>query len=71
MISVIIPTYNRAHLLPITLQSVLAQTYNDYEIIVIDDGSKDNTAQIMTKYPKVKYIGTARIVELPKLVIPA
>lgn len=56
MISVIIPTYNRAHLLPITLQSVLAQTYTDYEIIVIDDGSTDDTAQVMTKYPKVKYI---------------
>jgi len=42
-VSVIIPTYNRAHLLNQALDSVAAQTFRDYEIIVIDDGSNDQT----------------------------
>ena len=39
-VSVIIPTYNRAHLVGRTIQSVLNQTYQDFEIIVADDGFK-------------------------------
>ena len=38
-VSIIIPTYNRAHLIGLTLQSVHRQTYTDYEIVVVDDGS--------------------------------
>ena len=37
--SIIIPTYNRAHLLKIAVDSVLAQTFTDYELIIVDDGS--------------------------------
>lgn len=49
-VSVIIPTFNRRDHLPIALDSVLAQTYRDYEIIVIDDGSSDDTREILTPY---------------------
>jgi glycosyltransferase involved in cell wall biosynthesis len=56
-ISVIIPTYNRRESLCNALDSVLRQTYMPDEIIVIDDGSSDNTENMMAnKYPDVRYI---------------
>ncbi len=59
-ISVIIPTYNRAHSLPRAIKSVLMQTYKDFELIIVDDGSTDNTYEIVNKYiekdDRVKYI---------------
>ena len=56
-VSVVIPTYNRARLLAEALDSVLQQTCPPAEIIVIDDGSKDDTAQAMVPYGgKVRYV---------------
>ncbi len=56
-VSVIIPAYNGARFLPEAIESVLAQTYKDYEIIVVDDGSTDNTKEILKPYfDKIKYI---------------
>jgi glycosyltransferase involved in cell wall biosynthesis len=46
--SIIIPVYNRAHMLVSTLQSVKEQTFADWECIVVDDGSTDNTNEVMT-----------------------
>ena len=56
-VSVIIPTYNSANSIGDAIDSVLAQTYKDYEIIVIDDGSTDNTMSLLGKYGnKIQYI---------------
>jgi glycosyltransferase involved in cell wall biosynthesis len=49
-ISVIIPTYNRCWILKEALDSVLSQEYNDFEIIVVDDGSNDATAALLSFY---------------------
>jgi glycosyltransferase involved in cell wall biosynthesis len=46
--SIVIPAYNRAELLKETIASVRAQTFNDWEIIVVDDGSTDHTQQVIT-----------------------
>ena len=50
LVSIIIPTYNRANLLGETLDTVLAQTYTQWECIVVDDGSDDETDILMQKY---------------------
>lgn len=50
LVSIIIPTYNRAHLIVESLDSVLAQTYTNWECIVVDDGSTDETATLIAKY---------------------
>jgi glycosyltransferase involved in cell wall biosynthesis len=49
-VSIIIPTYQRAALLPRALKSVLAQTYENWELIVVDDGSTDHTSEIVRQY---------------------
>jgi glycosyltransferase involved in cell wall biosynthesis len=50
LVSIIIPTYNRAHLLTEVLDSILSQSYAYWECIVVDDGSKDETSQLLNKY---------------------
>ena len=55
--SVVIPTYNRATFIGATLDSVLEQTFADLEILVVDDGSKDNTAEVVSQFtdPRLRY----------------
>ena len=57
LVSVILPTYNRAEFLPDSIGSILSQTYDSYEIIVVDDGSMDNTKEVLYPfYQRIKYL---------------
>ena len=53
-ISVIIPTFNRVHTLPRAIDSVLSQTVQSKEIIVVDDGSTDDTQAVLVDYPELR-----------------
>ena len=50
MISVIIPTYNRAKVIPAALNSIVVQSYQDWECIVVDDYSEDDTESVVNSY---------------------
>ena len=52
MISVILPTYNRAKWLSQSIESIIAQDYKDWELIVVDDASSDNTGEIVKEFMK-------------------
>lgn len=55
-VSIIIPTYNRAHIIGETIQSIIDQTYPAWELIIVDDGSSDNTESV------IKQFGDSRII---------
>jgi glycosyltransferase involved in cell wall biosynthesis len=55
LVSVIIPCYKQAHFLGEAIESVLAQTHPHHEVIVIDDGSPDDTKEVVARYPSVRY----------------
>jgi len=58
LVSVILPTYNRAHLLRRSIQSILDQTYQEFEIIVVDDCSSDSTEEVVKSFhdERIRYI---------------
>ena len=58
IVSVVIPTFNRAHVVGQAIESVLAQTLTDFELILVDDGSSDNTARIVKSFSdsRLRYV---------------
>jgi len=56
LVSVVIPCYRQAVFLGEAIESVLAQTYPSQEIVVVDDGSPDHTAEVVQCYPQVRYV---------------
>lgn len=64
LVSIVLPTYNRARLLPKAFGSILAQTYGNWELIVVDDASTDNTSQLVAEVaarePRVRYVTNDR-----------
>ncbi len=60
-VSVIIPTFNRCNILPRAIDSALSQTFPDIEVIVVDNGSTDDTpSMIKTKYPQIRFFIESR-----------
>jgi glycosyltransferase involved in cell wall biosynthesis len=56
--SIVVPTYNRAHLLLKTIDSIIKQSFEDWELVIVDDGSTDNTKELVQSYNdnRIKYI---------------
>ena len=69
LISVVMPTYNRADLLPRSIESILNQTVKDFEFVIVDDGSTDNSIELIQSYQskdkRIRLIRNQKIVELP------
>ena len=64
LISVVIPVYNRALLIEESVRSVLSQTCQDFEIVIVDDGSKDNTPAVLERL-RLKVIGASNVSSIP------
>jgi hypothetical protein len=67
LFSIVMPTRNRAHLLRYALESALAQTFDDYEILVCDNDSRDDTPAVARAWedPRVRYVRTAKTLAMP------
>ena len=55
-VSIILPTYNRAYILGKAVESVLNQTYPYFELVIVDDGSTDNTKKLLSQYKDERII---------------
>ena len=56
LVSIVIPCYRQAHFLPQAIESALSQTHRQREVVVVDDGSPDNTAEVAARYPGVRCV---------------
>ena len=67
-VSIVLPTYKRAHLLPMAIRSVQAQTCPDWELIVVDDNSPDDTPQVVAGFtdPRIRYVRNEPNLKLPR-----
>ena len=54
LVSIIMPTYNRGYIIERAIDSVIAQTYQNWELIIVDDASNDNTKQVLSKYSDLR-----------------
>lgn len=68
LVSIVLPTYKRARALPHAIRSVLAQTYANWELIVVDDNSPDDTAQVVAAFsdPRIRYVRNDPNLKLPR-----
>ncbi len=60
LVSIITPTFNRQNYLPVAIDGVLSQSYSNFELLIIDDGSTDNTGVVVAEYlddPRIRYFG--------------
>ena len=66
-VSIIIPTYNRANVISDSIHSILNQTYTKYELLIIDDGSTDNTEEVVNTFISASTVGNRiRYIKLPE-----
>ena len=56
LISIILPTYNRSEFIGKAIESVLAQTYGNWECVIVDDGSTDNTDEVLSAYGDPRFV---------------
>jgi glycosyltransferase involved in cell wall biosynthesis len=68
LVSIVMPTYNRAHVLPYAIRSILNQTYTELELIIVDDNSTDNTRDVIESFKdeRIKYIKNEPNLKLPR-----
>lgn len=68
LVSIVLPTYNRASVLPHAIASVLAQTYERLELIIVDDNSPDNTRAVVDSFndPRIRYVKNDPNLKLPR-----